>query len=86
MATTAIVITNADGSNRLLFMTAQTEEGVDVDISLADDEFMPQGKTSLGVSPVHKTEEAYHKELRHQAHLKSQFMPDYSTASSTGST
>lgn len=79
MATTAIEITRPDGANRLLFMTAQTEAGLDVDVSLADGDFMPLGKTSLGISPKHVDEESYHRELRQQAHEKGQFVPDYST-------
>lgn len=79
MATTAIEITREDGPNRLLFMTAQTEAGIDVDVSLADGDFMPLGKTSLGMSPKHSDEESYHRSLREQAHEKGQFVPEYST-------
>tara|TARA_B110000503_G_C7032146_1_gene364492 strand:+ start:703 stop:1005 length:303 start_codon:yes stop_codon:yes gene_type:complete len=79
MATTAIKITKYGSINRLLFMTAQTEAGIDVDVSLADSDFMPLGTTSLGISPKHQDEEAYHKELRQQAHEKDQFVSDYST-------
>ena len=79
MATTAIKITREDGPNHLLFMTASTEAGIDVDVSLADGDFIPLGTTSLGISPKHQDEESYHRTLRQQAHEKGQFVPDYST-------
>ena len=79
MATTAIEITREDGPNRLLFMTVQTQAGIDVDVSLADADFMPLGTTSLGISPTHQDEETYHRTLRQQAHEKGQFVPNYST-------
>ena len=79
MATTALEITREDKVTRLLFMTVDNGDGIiHVDIFLADDEFMPVGTPSLGVSE-HPNEEAYHKSLREQAHERDQFRPEFST-------
>jgi hypothetical protein len=78
MATTALSIKQEDGSEqRLLFMTTPTENGVDVDIHLADSDFMPTGTPSIGIDK--KQEEEYHKQLRKEASEKGQFVKDHST-------
>lgn len=77
--TTALEIKEEDGSvKRLLFMTVQKlKGGVDVDLFLANTEFMPIGTASLGVSELNEVE--YHVNLRKQASEKGQFVPDFST-------
>lgn len=73
MATTAIKI----GEQRLLFMTVQKEKGVDVDIHMADEDFMPIGTPSLGFSEMDEPE--YHTKLRIESAEKGQFVPENST-------
>ena len=68
-----------NGQN-LLFMTATRKDRtdvVDVDIFVADEEFLPTGTPSIGISE--HTEENYHRELRKQAKEKKQFVPEHST-------
>ena len=77
MAVTAIQVDD----QKLLFMTveaANREGSLDVDIHLADENFMPIGKPSLG----HRdglNEEEYHKQLRKEAKEKGHFVKDHST-------
>lgn len=74
MPTTALKI---DGIN-MLFMTVTRPDGnCDVDVYLADQNFVVSGKPSLSVVPM--TEEAYHKDLRRLASEQGHFMKDYST-------
>lgn len=78
MATTALLIKNEDGTQeRVLFMTCPTPNGVDVDLFLADENFLPMGTPSLGVDT--KKEDEYHKLLRKQASEKGQFVEEHST-------
>lgn len=76
MPVTALTI---NGQN-MLFMTTQRldhEDIVDVDIHLADEDFLPKGTTSLGVA--NKNEETYHRELRKEAKERNQFVAEHST-------
>lgn len=79
MATTALIFHTEGKIQRLLFMTVDKGNGViDVDIFTADEEFMPVGTPSVGVSE-HASDEAYHKSLRQFASEHNQFVPEYST-------
>jgi hypothetical protein len=74
MPTTALKIKD----KRLLFMTVAREDGrVDVDIFMADEQFLPIGKPSIGWCD--KPEDVYHKELRQQAKEKGQLVTEYCT-------
>lgn len=77
--TTALEIKKEDGViERLLFMTVpRLTGGVDVDLFLGDEEFLPIGTPSLGFSEINEVE--YHISLRKQAKEKGQFVPDFST-------
>lgn len=77
MATTALKILNRGVESRMLFMTAPTPTGVDVDVYSADENYLPFGSTSLGVDP--RDEATYHIELRKQAIEHNHFVPDYSS-------
>lgn len=78
--TTAIKIEKDGKTERMLFMTVpKSENEVDVDIFLCNEEFEPMGTPSLGYSP--QNEETYHTELRKQAKEKGQFVPEFSTNS-----
>lgn len=77
MATTALLVKEEGKEIRMLFMTAPTPTGVDVDIIQADIDFMPVGKVSIGVD--HRDEETYHRELRKHASEAGDFVPDFST-------
>lgn len=78
MATTALRINNPElGEQRMLFMTAPTPTGIDIDIVLADAEFLPVGKPSLGA--MNGSEEDYHKKLRVESSKKGQFVPEFSS-------
>jgi hypothetical protein len=77
MATTALRILDKGQEKRLLFMTVASPTGVDVDLYMANEEFVPEGKSSLGTSEM--DEERYHRELRQQASAKGQFVPEFST-------
>lgn len=74
MATTALTI---EGKN-LLFMTAPREDGnCDVDVYLANEDFMPTGTPSI--SAVKMDEETYHKDLRRLASEQGHFIKSFST-------
>lgn len=78
MATTALIVKEENGNEvRMLFMTVATKDGVDVDIFLADEEFLPKGTPSLGIDP--KQEEEYHRLLRKEASERGQFVESHST-------
>ena len=78
MPVTAIKILKEGKEERMLFMTAMRgEKGVDVDIYLANEEFMPMGTPSLGFS--NDSEENYHRELRKQSQERGHFVPEFST-------
>jgi hypothetical protein len=77
MATTALVIIEEGIEKRILFMTVPTEKGVDVDLFLADENFIPVGTPSLGVDD--KFEEDYHRQLRAISSDKGHFVAEYST-------
>lgn len=78
MATTAIQIEKDGKVERVYFMTVQKENGeVDVDIYKANEEWIPEGKPSIGYAPM--GEEEYHKQLRQLATERGQFVPSYST-------
>ncbi len=80
MATTALKITKNGVEERLLFMTVPRKDGkgLDIDVYLADDEFMPKGTPSLGISEQ-VDEGAYHTALRSEAEKRNQFVKDFST-------
>ena len=78
MATTALRIEKDGVVANLLFMTAPTPTGVDIDLVLADNDFMPSGGVpSLSVDP--RDEETYHRELRIEASKLNQFVQEAST-------
>ena len=77
MPATALKILKDGVEQRLIIMTVSTPTGVDVDISLADENFMPTGTLSIGVDS--RREDDYHKELRIAAKEKGQLMSEYST-------
>lgn len=77
MATTALKIVKDEVEQRLLFCTVQKEKGVDVDVFLADEDFLPMGRTSLSVSEMDEPE--YHIKLRKEASEKGHFVSEYST-------
>jgi|APGre2960657404_1045060.scaffolds.fasta_scaffold28243_3 hypothetical protein len=79
MATTALIFKTDNKIQKLLFMTVDKGNGViDVDIFTADDDFLPVGTPSVGVSE-HASDEAYHKSLRHFASENNQFVAEFST-------
>ena len=79
MATTALEIKTNSVTQRLLFMTVDAGDGVmHVDIYKADENFLPEGTPSIGVSE-HASEEDYHKSLRGFAEEQGQFIADSST-------
>lgn len=80
MATTALKIVKNEQEQRLLFMTVSRQDGrgLDVDIFKADNEFMPEGTPSLGVSEI-VDEAEYHKALRANALQEGHFVPEFST-------
>ena len=81
MATTALKIPRDGNEERMLFMTVQREDNLlDVDIFLADENFIPYGTTSTGYSKI-SSEEEYHTNLRKDAASKGHFVPDHSTNS-----
>jgi len=76
MATTAVLI----NGQKMLFMTVPREDGrLDVDIFLANEDYLPTGTPSIGVSPEVETEEVYHKRLRKDAYEKGHYLPEGST-------
>lgn len=79
MATTAIRITNPDGTVlRAKFMTVQQpEHHCDVDVYHCNEDFSPIGEPSMGVSPMDEVE--YHTKLRKEADEKGQFVREEST-------
>jgi len=78
MATTALQIEKDGKIERIYFMTTPKENGeVDVDIFIADDDWIPQGTPSIGYAPM--GEEQYHTELRVLAIEKNQYVPYQST-------
>jgi hypothetical protein len=79
MATTALKFHTDGKVQRLLFMTVDKGNGViDVDIFTADEDFLPVGTPSVGVSE-HANDEAYHKSLRQFAAENNQFVSEHST-------
>lgn len=79
MATTALIFNTDNKTQKLLFMTVDKGTGtIDVDVFAADDDFLPVGTPSIGVSE-HASDEAYHKSLRHFASENNQFVPEHST-------
>ena len=77
MATTAILVKKEGLEKRLLFMTASSPTGVDVDIFLGDENFLPIGRASIGVDL--KSEEDYHRQLRKESSEKGHFVREHST-------
>ena len=74
MGVTALKI----GETRLLLMTVPKEDGgVDVDIYMANEDFYPEGKSSVGYAQ--QNEEEYHKELRFKSHERGHFISEFST-------
>lgn len=74
MATTALQI----GEQRLLIMTVPRKDGlIDVDIYLANEEFLPYGRASMGYDI--REEHAYHRALRKEAFSLNQYVKEYST-------
>lgn len=78
MATTAIKITGPDGSvKRAKFMTVPQGIHCDVDVYACNEDFVPIGEPSIGVSEMDEPE--YHIKLRKEADAKGQFVPEEST-------
>lgn len=80
MAVTTIKTKKDQEDVILMFMTSpkkEGEHGIDVDIFLANEEYEPFGKPSLGIDM--RNEEEYHKELRKQASERGEFIPEAST-------
>ena len=65
------------GDVRLLFMTVPSDTGIDINLSLADENFMPIGKPSFSMMPTQ--EEKYHTELRQKATEAGEFVKEFST-------
>lgn len=77
MSTTALKIQKDGQETRLLFMTTPTKTGVDVDIFMADEEFIPVGSASIGVSQL--SEDVYHTKLRVEAKERGQLVEEFCT-------
>ena len=65
------------GDVRLLFMTVPSDTGIDINLSLADENFMPIGKPSYSMMP--QDEISYHTELRQKATEVGEFVKEFST-------
>ena len=78
MAATALRIPKDGKDVNMFFMTVPRENGgLQVDIFLADEEFIPQGQPSFGHSDL--SEEEYHKQLRAEADMKGHLVKDFCT-------
>lgn len=77
MACTGLLIPSLTGKMRLKFMTLPHEEGVEVDVQMCDDNFIPSTRIALFIDP--RDEETYHKDLRKEANEKEQFVSSEST-------
>jgi hypothetical protein len=78
MPATALKISFNGTEVRVFFMTVPKESGgVQVDMYMADEEFMPTGTASIGYSEL--SEEEYHRTLRAEAKQRGQLVTDYCT-------
>lgn len=77
MATTAIKITKDGVTMRSKFMTVSQGIHCDVDVYKCNDEFVPIGEPSIGVSEMDEPE--YHIKLRKEADSRGQFIREEST-------
>lgn len=78
MPTTALKITSPDGTiQRAKFMTVSQGIHCDVDVYKCNEEFIPIGEPSIGVSEMDEPE--YHIKLRKEADEKGQYVREEST-------